>query len=285
MRPQIFHSTYYALPYWPELRSVVTVHDFIYEKFSSLLGDAHDFIQQKKYVIERADAIIAVSHSTKEDILEYTAAEEEKITVIYHGVSEAFLDQAPSEEKKKAFREKHRVGNPYWLYVGPRGLYKNFGTFLRAFVKVAPCTDGYLIAVGGEPKLEPWQVDLLIRNRLDQKVRLFSEVDDEALSLAYSASVGLVSPSLAEGFGIPLLEAMACGTPIIASDIPVFREIATDSALYFNPYDEEALAEAMTKVLDETTRENLTRKGQRRVANFSWDTASCILGSVYKSLI
>ncbi|KPJ58695.1 MAG: hypothetical protein AMS15_07820 [Planctomycetes bacterium DG_23] len=285
MRPQIFHSTYYGRPYWRGLRSVVTVHDFIYEKYQSLLGDAQDFIEQKRYVIEGADAIIAVSHSTKEDILKYTTADEAKITVIYHGVSDAFLFPSHREEDKELFRKKHKVANPYWLYVGPRGLYKNFGTFLRTFVKVAPQTDGCLVAIGGEPKLEPWQVDLLIKNRLDQRVRLLSQIDDAGLSLAYSAAAALVFPSLAEGFGIPLLEAMACGTPIIAADIPVFREIAADAAFYFDPYDEEALAEAMIKVLNETTRERLVEKGHSRVTQFSWDTASRMLASIYKSLI
>lgn len=284
LHPQIFHSTYYTLPYWSGLRTVVTVYDFIYEKYPSLLGDARPFIEQKRRVIEQADAIVAVSHSTKRDILEYARVDEAKIAVIYPGVSDAFLAPSHTEDDREGFREKHKVGNPYWLYVGPRGLYKNFGTFLRAFIRAARETDGYIVAVGGEVKLESWQVDLLIRNRLDQRVRLLSEIDDEALRLAYSAAAGFVFPSLAEGFGIPLLEAMACGTPIIASDIPVFREIAADAALYFDPYDEESLAEAMTQVLEQTTRQSLVERGRKRVSEFSWDTASGKLENVYKSL-
>lgn len=283
LRPQIFHSTYYTSPYWQELKRVVTVHDFIHERYTSLTGDARLFINQKRREIEEADAIVAVSHSTRNDILTYTRADQSRITVIHHGVSNSFL--VTSGIDRHTFRESHKIGDPYWLYVGNRGLYKNFGTLLRAFVQVAPQTDGYLVAIGGENKLEPWQVDLLIRYRLEQRVCLLHATDDEALRLAYLGSAAFVFPSLAEGFGIPLLEAMACGAPVVAADIPVFREIATDSALYFDPYDEEALAYKMIQVLDENMRHRLVERGLKRVKEFSWDSAACKLVDVYKSLV
>jgi len=260
------------------------VHDFIYEKYPSLLGDARRFIEQKRRVIEQADAMVAVSHSTKEDILEYTKADEAKIEVIYHGVSDGFLGSSPSGLDSSKFQEKYGIADRYWLYIGKRGLYKNFGTLLRSFVRVAFQTIGHLVAVGGEAQLEPWQVDILVRNRLEQRVHLLSTIDDETLRIAYSGSVALVFPSLSEGFGIPLLEAMASGTASLASEIPVFREIAADAALYFDPYDEESLAEAMTQVLDQTTTQSLVEKGRKRVRAFSWDTASRKLENVYKRL-
>jgi glycosyltransferase involved in cell wall biosynthesis len=286
LRPQVFHSTYYTLPYWSGLRSVVTVHDFIHEKFPALLGgNAHQFIEQKRNVIESADAIVAVSQSTKDEILAHTKAEESKIVVIYHGVNDAFLTASPSEADIRMFRETHKIDGPYWLYVGNRGLYKNFGTLLRAFVRVARETGGYLVAVGGGAKLEPWQVDLLIKNRLEQRVHLLQVMDDDDLEAAYAGAMAFVFPSLAEGFGIPLLEAMAVGTPIVASDVPVFREVAGEAALFFDPYDEKGLATAMIKILDESVRGNLMEKGRKRVREFSWDTAASKLGDVYKGLV
>jgi len=286
LHPQVFHSTYYTLPYWSGLRSVVTVHDFIHERFPALLGgNAHQFIEQKRNVIESADAIVAVSQSTKDEILTYTKAEESKIVVIYHGVNDAFLTASPSEEDIRMFRETHKIDGPYWLYVGNRGHYKNFGTLLRAFVRVARETDGYLVAVGGENKLEPWQVDLLIQNRLEQRVRLLHAMDDDDLQVAYVGAAAFIFPSLAEGFGIPLLEAMAVGTPIVASDIPVFQEIAGEVALFFDPYDEKGLATAMIQILDESVSRNLMEKGRKRVIEFSWDTATRKLGDVYKGLV
>lgn len=286
LHPQVFHSTYYTLPYWSGLRSVVTVHDFIHERFPALLGgNAHQFIEQKRNVIESADAIVAVSQSTKDEILAHTKAEESKIVVIYHGVNDAFLTASPSEADIRMFRETHKIDGLYWLYVGNRGCYKNFGTLLRAFVRVARETGGYLVAVGGKNKLEPWQVDLLIKNRLEQRVRLSHAMDDDDLQVAYAGAAAFIFPSLAEGFGIPLLEVMAVGTPIVASDIPVFREVAADAALYFDPYDEKALADAMMQVLDGTVRQSLVEEGRRRIRDFSWDAAATKLGDVYKSLV
>ncbi|MFX0198068.1 MAG: glycosyltransferase family 4 protein [Candidatus Hodarchaeota archaeon] len=285
LHPQVFHSTYYTLPYWSGLRSVVTVHDFIHERFPALLGNSDKFIEQKRNVIESADAVVAVSHSTKDEILTYTKAEESKIVVIYHGVNDAFLTASPSEADIRMFRETYKIDGPYWLYIGNRGHYKNFGTLLRAFVQVARETSGYLVAVGGETKLEPWQVDLLIKNRLEQRVRLLHAMDDDDLQVAYAGATAFVFPSLAEGFGIPLLEAMAIGTPIVASDIPVFREVAGEAALFFDPYDGKGLATAMIKILDESVRGNLMEKGRKRVIEFSWDTASRKLGDVYKDLV
>lgn len=285
LHPQVFHSTYYTLPYWSGLRSVVTVHDFIHERFPALLGNADEFIKQKRNVIENADAVVAVSHSTKDEILTYTKAEESKIVVIYHGVNDAFLTASPSEADIRMFRETHKIDGPYWLYVGNRGLYKNFGTLLRAFVRVAQETGGYLVAVGGGAKLEPWQVDLLIQNRLEQRVRLLHAMDDDNLQVAYAGATAFVFPSLAEGFGIPLLEAMAVGTPIVASDIPVFREVAGEAALFFDPYDEKGLATVMIKILDESVRGNLMEKVRKRVIEFSWGTAARKLGDVYKGLV
>jgi len=283
LHPQIFHSTYYTLPYWSGMRVVVTVHDFIDERFSALRGNLPPFSDQKRQAIESADAIVAVSHSVKDDILRYTKAEESKIVVIHHGVSEAFL-AAPSEAEVGRFRQAHGIADPYWLYVGKRGLYKNFGTLLRAFVRVAPRTGGQLVAAGGEAGLEPWQTDLLIRNRLEQKVHLLPAIGDSELQIAYSGAAALVFPSLAEGFGIPLLEAMACGTPVVASDIPVFREVAGESGLYFDPHSEEGLSHAMTLVLEESIRQGLIEAGHRRVGDFSWDVAAQKLGAVYRSL-
>ena len=289
LRPQIFHSTYYTSPYWLGMRSVFTVYDFIDERFPAMRGNPHSLSAQKRRVIESADAIVAISHSTKNDILTYTKAEESRIIVIHPGVNEAFLTASSSEADIRTFRETHRLfDNPYWLYVGNRGptaLYKNFGTLLRAFVQVAPQTGAWLVTVGGEPRLEPWQADLLIRNRLEQRVRLLPAMGDDDLRVAYSGAATFVFPSLGEGFGIPLLEAMACGTPVVASDIPVFREVAADSALYFDPHDEEALADAMIGVLDKDVRRDLVERGRKRVSQFSWDAAARKLGDVYKSLV
>lgn len=281
--PKVFHSTYYTSPYWPRLKTVVTVHDFIHEKFPSLMGSSRDFVIQKKRVIEKADAIVAVSKATRHDILSYTNVEESRVRVVHHGVSEAFFPVS-SDEDILAFRQTRGILGPYWIYVGLRGLYKNFGSLLRAFSQVAEETKGHLVAIGGETALESWQVEYLIRNRLENRLHLLHGLDDKELRAAYSGAAAFVFPSLAEGFGIPALEAMACGTPVLLSDIPVFREVAVDAALYFDPHEVEALAQAMLQVLEEPVRQSLIEKGSRRARCFSWDDSAEKLGSIYMSL-
>ena len=285
LRPHIFHSTYYARPYWSGLRSVVTVYDFIHEQYPTLLGDVPMISAQKRVAIESADAIIAISTSTKEGILRHTRADEGKITVVHPSVNDVFLTPVPSAEGVEECLARHNIGRPYWLYVGTRWSYKNFATLLRAFIRIASQTDGYLVTVGGEVALEPWQFDVVIRNRLEHRMRLLRGIDDLELKILYSGAAAFVLPSLMEGFGIPLLEAMACGTPIIASDIPVFREVAADAAVYFDPHDGEALADAMLGILEEDVRQPLIGIGHRRVQRFSWDTAAQQMSGIYRSLI
>ena len=165
MHPRIFHSTYYTLPYWSGLKQVVTVHDFIYEKFPALLENAKALIERKRTVIENADALVAVSFKTKEDILRYTEVEESKITVIHHGVSDVFCHKPTSQSDTQEFMENYDIESPYWLYVGKRGLYKNFNMLLKAFVRISSQVKGHLVTVGGEPSLDAWQTELLIRHR------------------------------------------------------------------------------------------------------------------------
>ncbi len=287
LRPQIFHSTYYTLPYWPKLKSVVTVHDFIDENsFQTMSGNYAGFVAHKKKVIEQADAIIAVSQATRQDILKYTKVEPSKISVIYHGINENFAAPFPSTEEVNRFRQENCIKGPYWLFIGRRLRYKNFGTILRAWCKFRHeyKIDSYLVAVGPHDSLESCQIDFLIKNRLEQRLVLLSRLDDRTLSVAYHGAQAFIFPSLFEGFGIPLLEAMACNTPIIASDIPVFHEIAEEAALYFDPHDENALAETMARLMDSRLRKDLIGKGQKRSHQFSWDRSACQIAGVYRSL-
>ncbi len=280
--PRVFHSTYYADPYWPGMRSVVTVYDFIYERFPAMMGNPW-FVEQKRRVIEQADAVVAISESTRNDVLAYTRAAPEKVTVVHPAAGGFWTESVPPAELD-AFRKRAGVGATYWVYVGKRELYKNFEVLLRAFARVAKETDGYLLLVGGEPNLSPWQVDYMARQRLERRVVFLPGVEEADLRLAYAGAAALACPSLAEGFGIPLVEAMACGTPVAASDIPVFREVCGDAALFFDPDDEVALADSLRRSLDPSIRAALSRAGRDRAASFSWDQAADRWVDVYRSL-
>jgi glycosyltransferase involved in cell wall biosynthesis len=281
-RPDVFHSTYYTRPYWQGPRTVVTVHDFVDEHLPALFSN-FDFQRHKRAVIEQADAVIAVSDSTRRDILRFTDTDADKVTVVHHAPSGVFADTGGVDPD--AFADRRSIQKPYWLYVGDRVHYKNFGTLLRAFVRVADETGGSLVLLGGNTgELAAWQQDLVIREGLEQRVHQFGYLPDVELCRAYAGAAAFVFPSLAEGFGIPLLEAMACRTPVLASDIPVFHEVAEDAALFFDPHDETAVAAALTQSLEPSVRRDLVNAGQRRVKGFSWDTAAEQIADIYRSL-
>ena len=286
-RPQIFHSTYYNQPYWSGLKRVVTVYDFIDENtLDTMSGNSLDFHNVKRSVIECADAIVAISHATKADILKYSNAAADKISVIYPGVSGGFINLSFVQAEIDGFCDRRNIKGPYWLFIGRRRLYKNFGTVLRAWARMPKTCDTFLVAVGPDQGLESWQIDFLIKNRLENRFILLCGVDDRDLALAYSGALGFIFPSLSEGFGIPLLEAMKCGAPIIASDIPVFHEVAADAALFFDPHDDEELASVMCRLLnDEGLCERLRVAGRVRACLFSWSKSACELAQVYRSLV
>lgn len=284
---QIFHSTYYQQPYWTGMKSVVTVHDFIHERYGHLMtASPSGFVAQKRKAIESADAVLAVSNATREDILTYTSADPDRVYVVYHGISEPFASGPPNNGEVDRFRRDHGITSPYWLFVGRRRLYKNFDTLLRAWAKF--CADSNektsLLVIGSEGKLEDRQVAFLVRNRLEERVVVLPNADDNRLRAAYGGALAFVYPSLCEGFGIPLLEAMACGAPVLASDIPVFREVGAGAALYFDPHVDGALASLMDRVLDQRLRQELIEKGKKRAQSFSWDQTALLIADIYRRL-
>jgi glycosyltransferase involved in cell wall biosynthesis len=249
-------------------------------------GNYMGFIDHKRKVIEQADAIIAVSNATKHDILKFTNTKSKNISVIHHGINQNFKNTCPSVTDIEQFKTENQIKKPYWLFVGRRLRYKNFGTLLRAWAKVTNKykIDSNLVAIGPNDGLESWQIDFLIKNRLESKIKLLSRVDDCTLINAYHGATAFIFPSLFEGFGIPLLEAMACNTPIIASNIPVFHEIAADAALFFDPHDEDSLTDAMIQILDGQLCQNLKKLGQKRLDFFSWEQSAQQVVKIYQEL-
>ena len=287
LRPDVFHSTYYEPNPYPGAKTVVTVHDFIDENsFATMSGNNADLIATKRRAIEEADAIIAVSEATKQDILRYTRAREERISVVYHGIKRVFRDRIPNGEETKRFFAMLGGDKPYWLFVGKRARYKNFMTALRAWEQFEAETSvgSQFVAVGPDLRIEDSFVDFLIERGLESSFQYFVNASDQELAIAYQHALAFLFPSLDEGFGIPLIEAMACRCPIIASDIPVFREVAGEAALFFDSHSVAGLVRAMTGVIDGPTREKLIGAGQVRERLFTWDAAADAVAEVYRKV-
>jgi glycosyltransferase involved in cell wall biosynthesis len=258
----LVHHTFYLPGFFQRFRrypKVVTLFDMIPEKINKNLGFWNDHYS-KSSILPLADLVLSISESsTKDMLMEYGI--EREVPTTYLGVGPEFQAGLP---RKVWLPEK------YFLFVGNRGGYKNCELALRSFSKIAKKhPETVFLLIGGGP-LHAGEIELASTLEISGRI-IQREVPSEELPSVYSGALGLIYPSLYEGFGLPLVEAMACGIPVIASDIPINHEIAKESAMYFSAGDEEKLAELMA---DLVSNPGLFRDkiavGQKRSQDFTW---------------
>lgn len=277
----VFHATYYDpyfLPHLGKKPCVVTFHDMIHEYYSpqyNLLGSDRRITRNKKLVADRATRLIAVSESTKRDLVSLLNIDPEKIQVIYHGCSFiARHKQSKSDQK------------PYLLYVGHRHAYKNFQAFIRAIASVLNEQDCLLLCAGGGDFTD--EENLLIRSLgINKRILWRSIENDEMLQQFYENALAFVFPSLYEGFGMPILEAFASGCPCIVSNSSSLPEVAGDAALYMDPNDDESMHQVTNSIVSNSLlRSALTERGYQRSTLFSWqETAQQTLNLYEQCLV
>lgn len=259
----IVHPTYYE-PYLigkVKGKIVITVYDLIHEKFKEMFAGTDDILDKKRASILGADHIIAISESTRKDILEYyPEVDEKKITVIY--IASCFTPAAGAAAGE-AFPEK------YILFVGNRNLYKNYARFYEAVDPILREDHSlHLVCIGGGPFSDEEK-----KNQASNADRIRQlDASDEILSYAYTHAQCFVFPSLYEGFGIPTLEAFACNCPTVLSNTSSMPEVGGDAVVYIDPYDTADMRDKIQKVLDsESLREELRIRGKEQLAKFSWE--------------
>lgn len=285
---RIWHSTYYTMPsLWNSLSwnglLVVTVPDMIHERFPKYFKNSEEFLKRKRRCVEQADKVIAISESTKHDILRYFKISEDKVSVIYLAASNLFKEASQSDKNK--LRKKFGLNKPFIFYVGDRGKYKNFLMLLKTYSLWKKRRDFDLICVGGASGWSDDEIKVLRHANLNNSVKLFANVKDEELRAFYSCAYVFVYSSFYEGFGIPPLEAMACSTPVIVSNTSSILEIVGDAGLYFEPSSKEELLGALDKITDSTMlREKLIRKGLGRSKKFSWEETAAGTYKIYKEI-
>lgn len=274
----IYCTTHHGI-LWGRTRQVITVHDLLPIKFPDqcrLQNYYFSFILPR--LINKAAAVITISESTKNDLHQHYKLPLEKIHVIYNGIDHSQFTVQPDDVIRQT-KQKYGLAE-YFLVVGASYPHKNVHRVLQAFAKIqdsiSPETE--LAISGGRREY----VDMLKREAEKlgvRAVRFLEYVPFRELSALYSGATALVYPSLYEGFGFPPLEAMACGCPVITSNISSLPEVCGDGALYVDPYDVEAIAEAITRLAsDEALREQLRIKGLMQAKLFDWDkTAQGIL--------
>lgn len=258
---------------------VVTVLDMIYELFPSLFNRIGDerFKKQKRRCVLSADAVICISETTRRDLLRFHGIDSDKVWVVPLGYSNTF-----KRLQSLAGRTEFPVSGSFLLYVGDRAHYKNFNLLIKAYSLWQHRREVNLVVVGSE--WSPDEIKSLKGLGIYDRVHLLDKMDDEALCYLYNTAVAFVYPSLYEGFGIPLLEAMACGCPVVASRIPSTIEVAGDSPVYFDPREIEDLVLALDKVMLEGRDSQRSLAGLERAKGFSWERTAEQTLEVYRRL-
>lgn len=274
----IFHPTGYSstVSHWEKSPVVLTVYDMIPELFPQDFRDIESRLKNKRKCIERADKIITISQTTKQDLLRFYKVDEAKISVIYPG--------APAEILEKNQCDPYKHDKPYILYVGTRKQgYKNFDHLLLAYAISKKIHDEFDLICFGGPSLSGAEEDTIsILECLDNVFHISG--NDRQLSRLYAGAAAFVYPSLYEGFGLPPLEAMAHGCPVVAGRVSTIREVLGDAAAYFDPGEPEIMASAMESVLfDETRRRELIERGKIQVKKYSWARMGDEICRVYEN--
>ncbi len=284
---ELFHATEHLLLPLHSIPTVLTVHDLIFRhlpQYHKALNRWYLNLALPLYC-RRATHIIAISACTRRDLMAAYGLPAEKITVVYEAADAHFRPQPPAVVE--AVRTRYGLPARYLLSVGTIEPRKNLTRLLSAFeaLQAAGLTDA-LVVVGRRGWLYGDFFARLEESPARKAVLFPGYVPDEDLPAIYAGAQALVFPSLYEGFGLPVLEAMACGTPVVASDRSSIPEVGGAAALYFDPTDITHIQETIRRVLsDSSLQAEMRQQGLRQAARFSWDRAAAETESVYHALL
>ena len=278
-RLDLFHATHYVLPPLYKTRAVVTIHDIIHLLYPQFLPSraAHFYARAMiRRALKRADRIITVSYNTKRDLADYFGIPGSRTEVIYNGVSGRFRPDIPEAERRRA-AGKYGLASPYLLFLGGEKPHKNVQNVVRAFGE-ARRKHGlpHSLVLAGPLPHNPARLDALVAAlELTGSVARPGIVEEEDLPGLYAGASAFLYPTLYEGFGLPVVEAMACGTPVLTSSTSALQEIAGGYAYLVDPMDVDAIATGIALLAtDEKVRSDFIELGKKRALDFSWDKAA-----------
>ncbi|HTQ80847.1 MAG TPA: glycosyltransferase family 1 protein [Thermoanaerobaculia bacterium] len=272
----LYHSTHYVLPAFVRSRVVVTIHDIIHLLYPEFLPSRLAFFYAQRMIrhgLARGDRVIAVSQNTKADLMEYFDVDGKKIQVIYNGVEDRFREPLPEEEIERRLAP-YGIARPYLLFVGNPKPHKNLDNVVQAYARARRMAqfDAPLLCVGGPPGGSD-----KVRQRaeflgLADRVLQVGQVPEEVLPAVYQGAELFLYPTLYEGFGLPVIEAMASRTAVITSNTSALKEIAEGYAHLVDPLDVDGMAKAIARCMsDPEHRANLAKLGTRRAEDFRWE--------------
>jgi glycosyltransferase involved in cell wall biosynthesis len=287
LRLDLFHAPHYVLPLRLPCPAVVTIHDLIHITARDYRGLPRLYARfMIGRAVREAARVITVSHASEREILRLFPNARAKLAVVANGVEEVFHPR-PREEAAAFAAEAFGVDGPFLLFVGnPKG-HKNLDLLLEGFVRLARRYPALrLLVVGGDERQRRALARRGERLGYGERLKLAGTVDREGLAQLYAAAACFVFPSRHEGFGLPPLEAMACGTPVASSSSASLPEVLGPAAAYFSPESVDSLVEAICRVLDDAAlRGRLVHLGLERARLFSWDDAARQTLALYREAL
>lgn len=274
-RADVFHGVLNVAPLLCPIASVITIHDLAFIRFPGTFRSYNrtylDFATRLS--ARRAASILTVSEHTRQEVIGLLGIPPERVHVTHDAARSHF--QPPAPDRLAEFRTRHQLPDQFLLYVGTLEPRKNLTTLLDAYAQVVKSVPIPLMIGGGKGWLYTPVFERLDELGLRDRVHFVGYIDEDELPLWYAAATLFVFPSIYEGFGMPPLEAMACGTPVITSNSSSLPEVVGDAGVMVSPTDANALAEAIVQVVrDETLRESLRERGLQRAGMFSWRTTA-----------
>ncbi|HVH29455.1 MAG TPA: glycosyltransferase family 1 protein [Vicinamibacterales bacterium] len=285
-RVTLFHAPHYVLPPLVRCRSVVTIHDCIHLMFPQYLPNRLALAYARTSIVlaaRRATRVLTVSESSKRDILRFVDIPADKIDVIYNAYDERFGFE-PHEADVVRVRERYQLHDEFVLYAGNVKPHKNIERLIEAFylVRQRGLDHLKLVVIGDEISKYAALRRAVHAHQLHKYVRFLGYLPEETLAVLYRLAGVFVFPSLYEGFGLPPLEAMASGTPVVTSNVSSLPEVAGDAAVLVDPYHPESIADGIERVLcDHSLRRELRAKGLLRARQFSWEASVKRVREIY----
>lgn len=287
-RIDLFHATDFVLPpLTPGVSSILTVHDLSYLRVPEAASPS--LRRYLEHVVprsaKRATHILADSQATKDDLLDAYDLEPDKVTVLLSGVDKRFR---PALGSISDLCQRYALPDrPFVFSLGTVQPRKNYVRLVRAIANLR--AQGYdidLVIAGGKGWLDAPIYQAIADAKIIDHVHMIGFVDEVDLPALYTAASVFAFPSLYEGFGLPVLEAMACGTPVLTSKVSSLPEVAGDAALVVDPYDEEAIADGLKRIIDDDAlRAEFIQRGKQRAAHFTWARSAETLLNVYQCVL
>lgn len=291
--PVDVYHTQYITPFFVsrKIKVITHIHDVSFFVYPELIKKSDLFFLKllMPRSIKRADKIVAISDFTKNEIVKYYKINPEKIEVVYNAVSDDFLENDYSGNELFQIRKKYNLPEKYFLYIGTLQPRKNIPILLEAFAKIKEKISDTKLVLAGNKNAHNFDVEIdrmIEKLQLEESIVFPGFIEEKDKAAIFFLAKAFVFPSLYEGFGIPILEAMSKKIPVLASKIPVHLEVAENGAFYFSKENVDEISEKLYTILeDKNLREKLIDLGKKRADFFSWKKSAKKMLSVYKKLI